>query len=217
MCAFVLNGKAYVGTGTDEDILRQDFYMYDPVLNVWTARASLPGSGRFGCTGFAIGQKGYVALGIDGGYKDEVWEYDPINNSWMIKSPYDGGARRSAAGFVVNGSAYIGTGKGASGSRRDFWQYQQYIIGLDEQAAIGNFSVFPNPCADLLTIAIPENLQADHTQLIIYSMDGRELLREVVTAKTLVRIDTHTFASGIYCCVLQNDHAILNQTQFIVR
>lgn len=118
---FVVDNKAYVGTGQDvSSVLLSDMWMYDPTNNTWTNKQSVPGVSRMYAAAFAIGSKGYMGTGIDS--NDDglatFFEYDPANNQWTAKAPYGGGAMQSAVGFALNNRGYIGRGGNAA-----FWQY----------------------------------------------------------------------------------------------
>ena len=73
---------------------------------------------------FAIGTKGYIGCGDDGGVLNDFWEYTPATDSWAAKATYGGTARTEAGAFAVNGKGYIGTGFDfTSGNLQDFWRY----------------------------------------------------------------------------------------------
>jgi hypothetical protein len=77
---FVLNGRAYVGTGLDEtEIPFSDFWAYDPLTDSWSEVPGLPGPARYGAVAFAINGKGYVGTGQQNSddYLDDFWEYTP--------------------------------------------------------------------------------------------------------------------------------------------
>ncbi|QHL88991.1 T9SS type A sorting domain-containing protein [Nibribacter ruber] len=96
--AFEINGKGYWGTGTNggTDSCPQagcffnDFYEYDAVANLWTAKAPLPTGFKYG-SGASVNGKGYAGLGE--GYYDnymprnmQYWyEYNPTTNAWTKK------------------------------------------------------------------------------------------------------------------------------------
>ncbi|RYZ31446.1 MAG: hypothetical protein EOP49_38965, partial [Sphingobacteriales bacterium] len=68
--SFVINNKIYVGAGVMEPMevngtsVMQNFWMYDPVVNTWTAKKDMgDGVPRLFNYGFAIDGKGYVGLG----------------------------------------------------------------------------------------------------------------------------------------------------------
>ena len=63
---FVVNGKAYMGTGYMGPCLN-DFWEYDPVVDAWTQKANYPGVVRNAAIGFAIGGKGYLGTGTSCG------------------------------------------------------------------------------------------------------------------------------------------------------
>lgn len=73
--------------------------------------------------GFAIGTKGYLGTGYDGGFKNDFWEYDPSTDSWLQKEDIGFFGRTSAVGFSIgNNKGYIGAGL-RPGTLRDFWEY----------------------------------------------------------------------------------------------
>src|SRR6266436_652228 len=60
---FTLNGKMYVGAGTNLVTWFLDFWEYNPSTATWTQRANIPGSGCWHGVGFAIGNLGYIGSG----------------------------------------------------------------------------------------------------------------------------------------------------------
>ena len=77
---FAIGTKGYIGTGAIpsgfEPYMVQDFWEYDPGINVWTQKADYGGSARLGATGFAIGTNGYIGFGLaTDGLKNDLWEY----------------------------------------------------------------------------------------------------------------------------------------------
>lgn len=117
--SFVINGKAYLGTGQGVSGKLKDFWEYDPNSNVWTKKADFGGTARFSAVGFAINGKGYIGTGFDGSYKNDFWEYDPNTNVWTQIANFSGTARAMAVGFSINGKGYVGTGSNGT----DFWEY----------------------------------------------------------------------------------------------
>jgi hypothetical protein len=95
-----------------------------PTSNAWTRKADFGGSARLGATGFAIGTKGYIGTGYDGGYKNDFWEFDPSTNVWTQKANYSGAGLLWATGFCINNKGYIGTGVITDFVyTNEFWQY----------------------------------------------------------------------------------------------
>ena len=56
---FVIEGKAYVGTGYDGTNWLTDFYQYDAEKNNWYKKANFPGAGRSAAVSFTVNGKGY--------------------------------------------------------------------------------------------------------------------------------------------------------------
>ncbi len=62
--AFVINNKAYFGTGKNGLRLLNDFWHYDQNTDTWTNVANLPGPGRYKASAFVINDTAYVGLGL---------------------------------------------------------------------------------------------------------------------------------------------------------
>jgi len=131
---FSINGKGYIGTGTDLS-KKKDFWEYDPSTNTWSQKADFGGGETELATGFSIGNKGYV---LTGGKKD-FWEYDPLTNTWLRKADFGGIARGAAVGFSIGNKGYIGTGTQnfLGGVLRDFWEYDPSADSWTQKADFG--------------------------------------------------------------------------------
>ena len=130
---FSIGNKGYLGTGNNGISYFNDFWEYDPSINVWTQKANFAGTARTYAVGFVIGTKGYVGTGIDAMYnfKNDFWEYDPTTNVWTQKASLDSpffpnpGARAGACAFTTGPyTACVGTGYGYQGYYlNDFYMY----------------------------------------------------------------------------------------------
>ena len=132
--SFSIGGKGYVATGSDsiiEGYARDynDLWQYDPGTNTWAQKASLPAMDRANAVGFAIGNYGYLGLGITDSnltlHKD-FWRYDPSTDSWLQMADFGGTPRENAVAFSLLGKGYVTTGDSLSGrcSRdKDVWEY----------------------------------------------------------------------------------------------
>jgi len=128
--SFVIDGKAFVGLGYNDDDetndgYMKDFWMYSASTDRWDRIADFPGNGRVSAVGFSINGKGYIGTGYDGDNKlKDFWEYDPTLNKWTQKDNFLGGARYKAVGFSLNNYGYIGTGYGDdSVDKIDFYRF----------------------------------------------------------------------------------------------
>jgi len=128
--SFVIGGKAYLGTGQyrqdryHSSIYLADFWEYDPVANTWVQKANVPEQGRFAASGIAIGDKGYVGLGVyyyDTRLKD-WWQFDPVGNTWTRKTDFAGIQRYQASAFSIGDRGYVGIGMYYT-MLKDFWEY----------------------------------------------------------------------------------------------
>lgn len=126
---FSIGNKGYFGTGIDDAALvYNDFWEYDPALNIWTQKANFGGVARDNAVGFSIGSKGYIGTGnpsITFTYLKDFWEYDPLLNQWKQKADCGDSVRSLAFGFSIGNKGYIGSGNNAviSINRTDFLEY----------------------------------------------------------------------------------------------
>ncbi len=117
--SFVVDGKAYVGTGFSSNIAYDsarvyynDFYRYDPGNNTWSKIANFPGAVRSDAISFVLNGKGYVSCGTDDsltkGYND-MYAYDPTSNTWNKEADFPVKNLYGASAFVCNhnNEAYV--------------------------------------------------------------------------------------------------------------
>lgn len=120
---FVIDGKAYVGTGYNGDKWLTDFYQYDADKNNWYKKADFPGVARSSAVAFTINGKGYVGTGYDGkNYLKDFYEYDPSSDTWTQIADFTGSARFQATAFSIDNYGYVGTGYDGN-YLKDFYAY----------------------------------------------------------------------------------------------
>lgn len=135
--AMTIGDKGYFGGGKVGNTYLTDFWEYDPILNTWQPKATIPGGARQEAIAFSIGNRGYIGSGYDEiNAKSDFWEYNPATNTWAQKSDIPGGGRWSAVGFSIGNKGYVGSGKkgpvSTPSNSNDFYQYDpvanQWII-----------------------------------------------------------------------------------------
>jgi N-acetylneuraminic acid mutarotase len=153
--AFVLDGKAYVGTG--DPGTRSDFWALDPSTEQWTQVASIPVA-RAISVAFSLNGHGYVLTGRDtsGQPFRDCWRYTPGTDTWTPMANFPGEARYEATAFAINGKGYMGTGRqkdtlGVQKHLRDWWEYDPASDTWTQKAD------FPDgPCAFAAGIGVGE-------------------------------------------------------------
>ncbi|MEO8069606.1 MAG: kelch repeat-containing protein [Flavobacteriales bacterium] len=115
--AFSINDKAYVGGGTGGFGNLTDFWMYDAVSMIWTARAALPANAE---VGFSINGIGYV---VTSSATANFFAFDPVANAWSPRADMPGGARTSGVGFAMEGKGYVGGGSIGGVRTASFYGY----------------------------------------------------------------------------------------------
>lgn len=131
---FQINGKAYVGLGSNYDRVANgdvyiDFYEYDPTTDKWTKKADFPAWGRDQPAYFTIGKKGYVGTGNFDPFSPttvlrDFYEYDAEANKWKRLADFPSDERCRAMGFSIGDTGYIGGGENAALSKlNDMYTY----------------------------------------------------------------------------------------------
>jgi N-acetylneuraminic acid mutarotase len=135
--SFVINGKAYLGTGYDGRNRLKDFWEYDPEMNAWIQKADFGGAARSAAVGFAAAGNGYFTTGYDGiNYYNDCWKYDPTANTWTRVADFGGTARYGAVAFGINNKGYVTTGYDGR-YLKDFWEYDPAADQWTSKVSIG--------------------------------------------------------------------------------
>ncbi len=111
--AGAINGELYVAGGWNwpaSGLPQSQLFVYDPVANSWSTKATMPTLSGNGATG-VIGDKLYVTTACDGssGYRNFLHVYDPATNTWsqLASSPND---HADPAFGVINNKLYVAGG-----------------------------------------------------------------------------------------------------------
>jgi len=125
---FSIGNFGYMGAGANLSAgfyYFDDLWQYDPTLDVWTQKTSLPAP-RGSANSFVIGNDAYLVCGWNtSGVLIDLLEYNSITNSWSQKANFPSTERGDAAAFSICDKGYygIGEGPGASMFHNDFWEY----------------------------------------------------------------------------------------------
>jgi len=135
---FVLDGKAYIGTGYKQDDVRlSDFWAYDQATETWFQKADMPGAARNSAVAFTVGSKAYVGTGYDGiNQLNDFYSYNPANNTWDTIASFAGSARYGAVAFSSGSKGYVGTGFDGN-YLKDFYAYNPTNDTWTQTASLG--------------------------------------------------------------------------------
>jgi N-acetylneuraminic acid mutarotase len=91
--------------------------------NTWLAVADFAGGPTMYPVSFSINDEGYVGLGTDSAYSQNLWKFDPATDTWSQCASFPGNGRIGAASFVIGSTAYVGCGQNNTVDFSDFWKY----------------------------------------------------------------------------------------------
>ena len=133
--SFVIDNKAYVGTGSSAAGLRNDFYVYDPSNNSWEQVSDFAGTARRAAVGFSMDAYGFVGTGDNGTLCQDFWMYNPQTDQWIQKANFPGSARSGACGWAAFPVCYLGTGEDAAHTfHNDLWEYNYFLNSWTQRA-----------------------------------------------------------------------------------
>lgn len=132
--AFSINEKGYV-------ISNSDLYEYNPAMNNWTLKQSLPAFANAWSSAFVIGNSAYFKTG------NQLFEYKASQNEWLPRAPFPGLATGGSSAFAIYNKGYIVSGYSGvlSAVTKEVWQYNPatntWMQFEDFEGAARRFSV----------------------------------------------------------------------------
>lgn len=206
---FAIGTKGYLGTGELMGALTgatNDFWEYDPSLDLWTQKTNVSDSIRQEATGFSLGAFGYIGCGKNPTINDDTddfYEYHPATDTWVEIEDFLGISRRYMVAFVISGKAY--TAVGTNGTNfNDLWEYNPTYpvafniptppdVALDEKSN-GDF--------DFDFDSLPST--SGELKLLIYNKDGKVIDEIPVTNKSFTVTSESYPAHCIYKLMSEN-------------
>lgn len=126
--SFSVGQKGYVGGGISMGGggFTGSLWEFDPVSELWTAKASFPEQ-LIGSIAAVVNGKAYVGLGSPASgtlYSNTWYEYDPATNVWTAKAPFPGQGRWQTHAMVINNKIFVIGGEAPGSVRlKDVWEY----------------------------------------------------------------------------------------------
>lgn len=212
---FAVGDHVYAGFGHGSEApeIYDTWYQYDPATDAWQQVADIPGEARVAGTQFSHNGFGYVLSGDGDDHKSmemgEFWQYDSDSDSWTELPPHPGVSRWAPASFVLDHEIYLFNGS-------SFGEYQQesykYDLGDPTTSttpvtqAGSDIRVFPNPFADLVTLAPGMSIQPDDQTMdvMIYNLMG-QLVYSAQQVASGTSISLGHLPDGTYLMECQSD------------
>ena len=207
-CAFVIDDKAYVGTGNTTSGAGLDFYEYKPSTNSWTPKANVGTIPRVEAYGFSLMGKGYIMCGASwssGFNYSDMYEYDATTDTWTQLPDFPGLGRRYLDGFEINNKAYMTCGTNGT-NLKDMWEFNPTNALTAGNFADFNIQTYPNPAIDMVRFDFGnsgvENSWGAEIQL--YSMSGSIVLRHEIL-NSIEEVNLSNLETGTYIYSILGD------------
>lgn len=125
--SFTINGKGYVGLGSDGSKFYNDLWEYNATDDKWIKKADFPGTPRMEAACFVVDGQAYVMLGQKNklfGKEKDCYCFDPIKNKWKKVADFPGNVRIGEMAFGIENKGYVFGGfNGITTHYSDFWEY----------------------------------------------------------------------------------------------
>lgn len=204
-CRFVLNGKGYLATGniynpaTGSGINTNAVFMYDAANDTWTPKNNFSGSARAYAIGFTVGNNGYIGLGFDSTFFNDIWRYNDTTDSWTQVDNFTPGGRTYLSTFTLNDKVYIGNGRDFNyAAVSTFYKWEPSLATTE----------FQNHTVKVLVekdkIILYSNESFSNYELAIYNLAGQNVLSALVKDNLKDTIVYHNLQSGVYILQLKN-------------
>jgi len=139
--ALVYKDKAYIVTGSNNNVMVRDMWSFDPSQAVpWHQLANITNTEpdtwddgytdivREQATAFVNGDQAFVTTGSNGTMQLSTWAYDFASDRWSRRTAYPKAPRTGAVSFTIGGLSFLGSGfSGSNATFDDFEQFQPRI------------------------------------------------------------------------------------------
>lgn len=130
--AFVIDNKAYLLGGINNQQYVYDFWMFDG--ENWVQKRDISNTSddsydddytivRAYGVAFVINSMGYYTTGESGSLRSATWEYNPIKDLWEAKTSFEGATRTGAVGFSFGNRGFVATGRSSSYRFDDLYEF----------------------------------------------------------------------------------------------
>jgi N-acetylneuraminic acid mutarotase len=134
---FCLNGRVFVGLGTNGTTEFNDFYEFDLHQRKYIRMADFPGTARASASAFVVNNIAYVVGGGGGGsLTKQCWAYDPYTNAWYARADFPGTARQDGVALAYGNLGYYGLGYDG-GYRTDWYAFNPVTNSWSAKASYG--------------------------------------------------------------------------------
>ncbi|MEL6141213.1 MAG: S8 family serine peptidase [Bacteroidota bacterium] len=111
---------------------------------------------------------------------------------------------------TVTGSLASGSFTGAIATIEEIPTFRSYD---DANLGESDVQIAPNPASDLISVSVEEEIN----QIIVFSVDGREILRRKYEGFNQATLDVSSLAAGVYLISVQTEEELITERLMIHR
>ena len=136
---FVINNKAYVISGYNNESALTDLQIFDPATGLWDDSKNdiinasdedfddeYTSIARYNAVAFEMNGKGYITTGKSGSLISDTWEYDPATDRWTKKTGFEGTGREGAVAFTWKNRGFVLTGRSGTAPLDDMYEWKPF-------------------------------------------------------------------------------------------
>ncbi len=191
---FSWNNQGIIGLGKlNGGNMNTGFYQYLQVSDTWQLINQLNLAPTTYSMFAQIGKYGFIYGGMleDQSYSNQFLKVDLETWETFNLTDFPAEARRGGVSFVGNNDFYISTGVSAVARLNETWK-ASYILGIEDEKAIENVKIYPNPLKNFLAIQSAIEIQ----NIEIHDVSGKLIESKKVSSNQIeIPIDLE---NGIY-------------------
>jgi N-acetylneuraminic acid mutarotase len=168
---FSWNNAGIIGHGKLNDgSMNTGFYYYSPVSDTWQIISQVNLAPTTYSMFSQIGKFGFIYGGVfeNQSYSNQFLKVDLETWETSNLTDFPAEARRGGVSFVGNDEFYISTGVSAVARLNETWK-ASYILGVEDEKAIKNVKIYPNPLKNWMVIDSDVTIQS----IEIFDVSGK--------------------------------------------
>jgi len=202
--SFVINNKAFICLGYQNNYYHSNYYSYDPAINQWDSLSPFLNTNIFFTKPVIINNVPIIYLSSN--HIIDLYKYNSSSDTWQIVDSIQLSGLQFMGSFNINNVIYLFNGRSNEHMNLSYNKVYSYASPLSIKSINNedNFEIYPNPTTDAITIELDNS---EKSTISIININGQEMITKQVTGNK-TNINISALPKGIYLVKVANDKAV---------